>query len=208
MARYTGASCRLCRREGEKLFLKGERCYTNKCAVARRGYAPGQHGQNRKKLSEYGIQLREKQKARRYYGVLESQFRKYFEMAVRKKGVTGVNLLQLLELRLDNVIYRLGLATSRPEARQLVRHGHFMVNGSRVDIPSYITKLGDKITVAEKSKSSPKIKSILENTSGKVIPKWLEFDADNLTGKIVALPSREDIDLPLKENLIVELYSK
>ncbi|HOQ01339.1 MAG TPA: 30S ribosomal protein S4 [Acetivibrio clariflavus] len=208
MARYTGASCRLCRREGEKLFLKGERCYTNKCAVARRGYAPGQHGQNRKKLSEYGIQLREKQKARRYYGVLESQFRKYFEMAVRKKGVTGENLLQLLELRLDNVIYRLGLATSRPEARQLVRHGHFMVNGSRVDIPSYITKLGDKITVAEKSKSSPKIKSILENTSGKVIPKWLEFDADNLTGKIVALPSREDIDLPLKENLIVELYSK
>lgn len=208
MARYTGASCRLCRREGEKLFLKGERCYTNKCAVARRGYAPGQHGQNRKKLSEYGIQLREKQKARRYYGVLESQFRKYFEMAVRKKGVTGENLLQLLELRLDNVIYRLGLATSRPEARQLVRHGHFMVNGSRVDIPSYITKLGDKITVAEKSKSSPKIKSILENTSGKVIPKWLEFDADNLTGKIVTLPSREDIDLPLKENLIVELYSK
>ena len=208
MARYTGASCRLCRREGEKLFLKGERCYTNKCAVARRGYAPGQHGQSRKKLSEYGIQLREKQKARRYYGVLEGQFRKYFEMAVRRKGVTGENLLQILELRLDNVVYRLGLATSRPEARQLVRHGHFTVNGSRVNIPSYITKLGDTIAVAEKSKSSPKIKSVLDITAGKVIPKWLEVDTENLTGKIVALPSREDIDLPLKENLIVELYSK
>jgi len=208
MARYTEASCRLCRREGEKLFLKGERCYTNKCAVARRGYAPGQHGQSRKKLSEYGIQLREKQKARRYYGVLEGQFRKYFEMAVRRKGVTGENLLQILELRLDNVVYRLGLATSRPEARQLVRHGHFTVNGSRVNIPSYITKLGDTIAVAEKSKSSPKIKSVLDITAGKVIPKWLEVDTENLTGKIVALPSREDIDLPLKENLIVELYSK
>jgi len=208
MARYTDASCRLCRREGEKLFLKGERCYTNKCSVSRRGYAPGQHGQSRKKLSEYGIQLREKQKARRYYGVLESQFRKYFEMAVRKKGVTGENLLQILELRLDNVVYRLGLATSRPEARQLVRHGHFTVNGKKVNIPSYLTKLGDTIAVAEKSKSSPKIKAVVETTAGKVIPKWLELDAENLTSKIVALPSREDVDLPLKENLIVELYSK
>jgi small subunit ribosomal protein S4 len=208
MARYTDASCRLCRREGEKLFLKGERCYTNKCSVSRRGYAPGQHGQSRKKLSEYGLQLREKQKARRYYGVLESQFRKYFQMAVRKKGVTGENLLQILELRLDNVVYRLGLATSRPEARQLVRHGHFTVNGSKVNIPSYLTKLGDTIAVVEKSKSSPKMKAIVDITSGKTIPKWLELDAENLTSKIVALPSREDVDLPLKENLIVELYSK
>ena len=208
MARYTDASCRLCRREGEKLFLKGERCYTNKCSVSRRGYAPGQHGQSRKKLSEYGLQLREKQKARRYYGVLESQFRKSFQMAVRKKGVTGENLLQILELRLDNVVYRLGLATSRPEARQLVRHGHFTVNGSKVNIPSYLTKLGDTIAVVEKSKSSPKMKAIVDITSGKTIPKWLELDAENLTSKIVALPSREDVDLPLKENLIVELYSK
>jgi small subunit ribosomal protein S4 len=208
MARYTDASCRLCRREGEKLFLKGQRCYTNKCSVSIRGYAPGQHGQSRKKLSEYGIQLREKQKARRYYGILEGQFRKYFEMAVRKKGVTGDNLLQILELRLDNVVYRLGLATSRPEARQLVRHGHFTVNGKKVDIPSYLTKLGDTIAVAEKSKSSPKIKAIADITAGKAIPKWLELDAENLTSKIVALPSREDVDLPLKENLIVELYSK
>lgn len=208
MARYTDASCRLCRREGEKLFLKGERCYTNKCSVSRRGYAPGQHGQSRKKLSEYGIQLREKQKARRYYGILEGQFRKYFEMAVNKKGITGDNLLQFLELRLDNVVYRLGLATSRPEARQLVTHGHFTVNGKKVDIPSYLTKLGDVIAVVEKSKASPKTKAIAEITAGKAIPKWLEFDAENLTSKIVALPSREDVDLPLKENLIVELYSK
>jgi len=208
MARYTDASCRLCRREGEKLFLKGERCYTNKCSISRRAYAPGEHGQGRKKLSEYGIQLREKQKARRFYGVLESQFRKYFKMAVRKKGVTGDNLLQILELRLDNVVYRLGLAASRPEARQLVRHGHFMVNGKKVDIPSYLTSLGDTIAVTEKSKSSPKIKEIAENTSGRAVPQWLELDVDNLNGKLVALPSREDIDLPLKENLIVELYSK
>ncbi|NLL06596.1 MAG: 30S ribosomal protein S4 [Clostridiaceae bacterium] len=208
MARYTDASCRLCRREGEKLFLKGERCYTNKCSVSRRAYAPGQHGQGRKKLSEYGLQLREKQKARRYYGVLEGQFRKYFQMAVRKKGVTGENLLQLLELRLDNVVYRLGLASSRPEARQLVRHGHFTVNGGKVNIPSYLTKLGDSIAVVEKSKSSPKIKAIAESAAGRTIPKWLELDVENLTSKIVALPSRDDVDLPLKENLIVELYSK
>lgn len=208
MARYTDATCRLCRREGEKLFLKGERCYTNKCAISRRVYAPGQHGQNKKKLSEYGLQLREKQKARRYYGVLEGQFRKYFEMAIKRKGVTGENLLQILESRLDNAVFRLGLATSRPEARQLVRHGHFTVNGQKVNIPSYLLKVGDVIAVREKSKSSPKIKAILEATAGKVVPKWLEFDAENLSAKVVALAAREDIDLPIKEHLIVELYSK
>lgn len=208
MARYTDASCRLCRREGEKLFLKGERCYTNKCSVGRRAYAPGQHGQQRKKLSEYGIQLREKQKARRFYGILESQFRKYFDMAVSKKGVTGENLLQILETRLDNVVYRLGLATSRPEARQLVRHSHFTVNGQKVNIPSYLLSVGDVIAVKDKSKSSAKMKSIIDIVGGKAIPKWLELDSENLTGKVVALPSREDIDLPIQEHLIVELYSK
>lgn len=208
MARYTDASCRLCRREGEKLFLKGERCYTNKCSANKRLYAPGQHGQQKKKVSEYGIQLREKQKARRFYGVLESQFRKYFEMASHKKGVTGENLLQILESRLDNAVYRLGLATSRPEARQLVTHAHFTVNGKKVNIPSYILKVGDVIAVKEKSKSSPKIKAIGEITGSKVIPKWLEFDPENLTGKVIALPARDDIDLPISEHLIVELYSK
>lgn len=208
MARYTEASCRLCRREGEKLFLKGERCYTNKCAISRRVYAPGQHGQSKKKMSEYGIQLREKQKARRFYGVLESQFRKYFEMASTKKGITGENLLRILESRMDNAVYRLGLATSRPEARQLVRHGHFTVNGEKVNIPSYLLKVGDVISVREKSRNSVKIKSIAEITGGKVVPKWLEYDAENLTGKVIALPHRDDIDLPLREHLIVELYSK
>jgi small subunit ribosomal protein S4 len=208
MARYTDASCRLCRREGEKLFLKGERCYTNKCSIAKRSYAPGQHGQQKKKMSEYGIQLREKQKARRFYGILESQFRKYFEMASSKKGITGENLLQILETRFDNAIYRLGLATSRPEARQLVNHGHFQINGKNVNIPSYLLKVGDVITVKGKSKSSPKVKSIIEITGSKVIPKWLEFDAEELSGKVVALPSREDTDLPIREHLIVELYSK
>ncbi len=208
MARYTEATCRLCRREGQKLFLKGERCYTNKCAVARRSYAPGQHGQNRKKLSEYGIQLREKQKARRFYGVLESQFRKYFEMASKRKGITGENLLQILESRLDNVVYRLGLATSRPEARQLVRHGHFTVNGKKVNIPSYLVKPGDVISLREKSRTSPKFKAISEITGGKLVPKWLEYDPENFTGKVLTLPAREDIDLPISEHLIVELYSK
>ncbi|MBZ4645206.1 MAG: ribosomal protein [Clostridia bacterium] len=208
MARYTGAVCRLCRREGQKLFLKGERCYTDKCAVARRSYAPGQHGQNRKKLSEYGIQLREKQKARRYYGVLESQFEKYFEMASKKKGITGENLLQILESRLDNVVYRLGLATSRAEARQLVRHGHFNVNGARVNIPSYLVKEGDVISVREKSRNSERFKSILETTEGKVVPKWLDMNRDALEAKVVNLATREDIDLPIEEHLIVELYSK
>lgn len=208
MARYTEAVCRLCRREGEKLFLKGERCYTDKCSISRRAYAPGQHGQGRKKMSEYGLQLREKQKVRRFYGVLESQFSEYFVKAERRKGITGENLLQILETRLDNTVYRLGLATSRPESRQLVTHGHFTVNGKRVNIPSYLVKVGDVIAVADKSKSSPKVKTISDIAGGKVIPKWLEFDSENLVGKVAALPAREDIDLPIKEHLIVELYSK
>ncbi len=208
MARYTEAVCRLCRREGEKLFLKGERCYTDKCSIARRAYAPGQHGQAKKKMSEYGIQLREKQKVRRFYGVLEAQFSEYFEMAARRKGITGENLLQILETRLDNVVYRLGLGTSRPESRQLVTHGHFTVNGKRVNIPSYLLKVGDVIALATKSRSSEKVKAISDITGGKVVPKWLEYDAENFTGKVAALPAREDIDLPIKEHLIVELYSK
>jgi len=208
MARYTGACCRLCRREGEKLFLKGERCYTDKCAVQRRTYAPGQHGQNKKKMSEYGLQLREKQKARRFYGVLESQFEKYFEMAARKKGVTGENLLQILERRFDNVIYRLGLATSRAEARQLITHGHFRINGKRVNIPSYLVAAGEVISVGEKSRSSSKFKEIDEMAGARVLPEWLDYDADNMVGRIVQLPSRDEVDLQVKEHLIVELYSK
>lgn len=208
MARYTGAVCRLCRREGQKLFLKGERCYTDKCGITRRAYAPGQHGQGRKKLSEYGLQLREKQKARRYYGVLEGQFRHYFELANKKSGVTGDNLLAILESRLDNVVYRLGFGTSRPEARQLVRHGHFTVNGKKVNIPSYLVKVGDVIAIKEESKSSEKIKNVVEITASRVVPKWLDLDNNTLTGKVVAVAEREDIDLPLEEHLIVELYSK
>jgi small subunit ribosomal protein S4 len=208
MARYTDASCRLCRREGEKLFLKGERCYTNKCSVSRRQYAPGQHGQQKKKVSEYGIQLREKQKARRFYGILESQFRSYFGMAVKQKGITGEKLLQILESRLDNVVYRLGLATSRPEARQLVRHGHFTVNGAKANIPSILLSPGDVVAVKDKFRSSEKTKAIVDIAGGKVVPKWLEFDPENLTGKVVSLPAREEIDLPIREHLIVELYSK
>ncbi|NLM76378.1 MAG: 30S ribosomal protein S4 [Clostridiaceae bacterium] len=208
MARYTDASCKLCRREGQKLFLKGERCYSNKCAIARRPYAPGQHGSQRKKISEYGLQLREKQKAKRFYGVLEKQFRKYFEMANRMSGITGVNLLQLLETRLDNVVYRLGFGTTRAEARQLVNHGHFEVNGKKVNIPSYLVKVGDVITVREKSRKSPRFKEILDVTGSKVVPNWLEADQENLQGKVVALPTREDIDLDVQEHLIVELYSK
>jgi len=208
MARYTGASCKLCRRENQKLFLKGERCYTNKCSIDRRSYAPGMHGQQRKKVSEYGIQLREKQKAKRFYGVLESQFRKYYEMAIRKKGITGENLLQILESRLDNVVHRMGFGVSRDESRQLVTHGHFLINGKRVNIPSYLVKPGDVIEVSEKSRKSPRFKDILEVTGGKVIPKWLEVDHENLKGKVITLPDREDIDLPIQEHLIVELYSK
>ena len=209
MARYTGESCRICRREGEKLFLKGSRCYTDKCALTRRAYAPGQHGQKRKKQSEYGVQLREKQKAKSFYGVLESQFRKYFEEAARSKEITGTRLLQILESRLDNVIYRLGLATSRAQARQLVRHGHFEVNGVKVNIPSYLTKVGDVIKVRESSANSEIFKQIVEaNENGRPVPTWLESNLADKTGKIVALPTREEIDLPVQEHLIVELYSK
>ncbi len=207
MARYIGESCRVCRREGEKLFLKGSRCYTDKCALTRRAYAPGQHGQKRKKQSDYGMQLREKQKAKAFYGVLESQFRKYFEEASRSKEVTGLKLLQILESRLDNVVYRLGLATSRAQARQLVRHGHFEVNGVKVNIPSYLTKVNDVIKVRESSQNDPIFKQVAEE-NGRPIPSWLEADVDNKSGKIVAVPAREEIDLPVKEHLIVELYSK
>ena len=208
MARYTGAVCRLCRREGQKLFLKGQRCYSDKCSIGRRAYAPGQHGQGRKKLSEYGLQLREKQKVKRFYGVLESQFAKYFEMANKKKGVTGENLLQILESRLDNVIYRLGFGMSRAESRPLVMHGHFEVNGHKVDIPSYLVKEGDVITLKETSRNLPKIKAIMEANEGKNIPKWLDLDANTMQAKVVTLSSREDIDVEIKEHLIVELYSK
>lgn len=207
MARYTDAVCRLCRREGIKLYLKGDRCYTDKCAVSKRAYAPGQHGTSRRKLSNYGLQLREKQKAKRFYGVLESQFRKYFEIADKESGITGENLLRLLESRLDNVVYRLGFASSRAEARQLVVHGHFRINGKKVDIPSYLINPGEVISVAEKSRSSNKFKSLAENFKGDV-PNWLTVDIDKLEGTVVSLPSREDVDLPIAENLIVELYSK
>ena len=197
MARYTGAVCRLCRREGQKLFLKGERCYTDKCSVGRRSYAPGQHGQGRKKLSEYGLQLRAKQATRRYY-----------ELAEKREGKTGEQLLSIIETRLDNVVYRLGFATSRPEARQLVVHNHFSVNGRKVNIPSYLVKPGDVITINEKSRSSEKMKQVLEINASRPVPKWLEVNKETLEGKVVALPEREDIDLAVEETLIVELYSK
>ncbi|MFZ5975368.1 MAG: 30S ribosomal protein S4 [Bacillota bacterium] len=207
MARYTGSVCRLCRREQAKLFLKGERCYSAKCAMNRHSVPPGQHGQSRRKPSDYGIQLREKQKARRAYGVLESQFRKYFEIAERQKGITGENLLQLLERRLDNVVYRLGLGVSRAQARQMIQHGLIRINGKKVDIPSYQTDVGDIITVRERSQSLERLKELRE-TAEKPMPKWLEFDANNLTGKVIALPQRDDIDLTIEEHLIVELYSR
>ncbi|MCL1872487.1 MAG: 30S ribosomal protein S4 [Clostridiales bacterium] len=208
MARYTGPVCRLCRREGMKLYLKGDRCYSDKCSVTVRSYAPGQHGQSRKKVSEYGIQLREKQKVRRIYGILEKQFRIYFEKADRQKGVTGENLLRLLERRLDNVAYRLGFASSRVDARQLVRHGHFTVNGRKVNIPSFLVKAGDMIAVKEKSKSSPKLQGYAQNLGSHNAPAWLDLDKPNLVGKVIALPSREDVDLEINEQLIVELYSR
>lgn len=209
MARYTGAVCRLCRREGKKLFLKGERCYSGKCAIARRSYAPRQHGQSRKKSSEYGLQLRAKQQARRYYGVLENQFRHYFELAEKvKEGKTGENLLAILESRFDNVIYRLGWASSRAEARQLIVHKHFSINGKKVNIPSFLVKTGDVININEKSHSCIKIKSVLESNGSRPVPKWLEVSNEKLEAKMVAMPSREDIDLDVEETLIVELYSK
>lgn len=207
MARYTGPSCRQCRREGQKLFLKGERCYSPKCSVDKRAYAPGQHGQGRKgKLSEYGLQLREKQKAKRFYGLLETQFRNYFDKAVKKKGVTGENLLILLETRLDNVIFRMGFASSRKEARQLVTHNHFTVNGKKQNIPSFQVKAGDVIKVKEKSTSSPKFREIRDMSIS--TPSWITVDTDKLEGKVLAMPRRDEIDTPIAEHLIVELYSK
>ena len=208
MARYTESVCRICRREGQKLFLKGDRCYSDKCAISRRAYAPGQHGQGRRKLSEYGTQLRENQQVRRAYGILEGQFEHYFEMANKKEGVTGENLLAILESRLDNVVYKLGLAVSRPEARQLVSHAHFTVNGKKVNIPSYLVKVGDVIAVREKSRSSAKFDAILASTESRIVPKWLDMNRDTLEGKVVAVADREDIDLPIEEHLIVEYYSK
>lgn len=206
MARYTGPVCRICRREGMKLILKGDRCYTEKCSFNRRGYAPGQHGQSRKKLSNYGIQLREKQKARKLYGVLEGQFRKYYEKATVMRGITGENLLRLLEMRLDNVVYRIGFGNSRSEARQLVNHGHFLVNGKKVDIASYQVSANDVIGVREKSKASEKFKVFAENP--KTLPAWMQGSTADYEAKIIAEPARTDIDVPVNETLIVELYSK
>ncbi len=206
MARYIGPSCRQCRREGMKLYLKGDRCYTDKCAITRRGKPPGQHGGRRIKLSNYGIQLREKQKVKRYYGVLETQFRNYYEKAEKMDGIVGENFLSLLERRLDNTVYRMGFATSRKEARQLVLHGHFTLNGHKANIPSILVNVGDEIVTTEKSKASPKFKELKERTLS--TPSWVESDIENLKGRVASLPSREDVDLPIEEHLIVELYSR
>lgn len=208
MARYTGPVCRLCRREGVKLYLKGERCLSPKCAIDRRATPPGQHGQGRRRSSEYGLQLREKQKARRYYGVLEKQFESYYEYANRRPGITGETLLQTLESRFDNVVYRLGFAASRAEARQLVRHGHFTVNGRRVNIPSYQTKPGDVIAIPEKSQKFARIKELLEAAESHTVGPWLELDLANFSGTITRLPAREEIDTPVAEQMIVEHYSR
>ncbi|HJN43099.1 MAG: 30S ribosomal protein S4 [Acidobacteria bacterium] len=210
MARYAGPVCRLCRREGMKLFLKGERCYAEKCAIEKRNVPPGQQGRRRRpqKVMGYGLQLREKQKVKRTYGVLESQFRRYFAAAERQRGITGETLLQLLERRLDNVVYRLGLATSRPQARQLVRHGHFRVNDKRADVPSYSLKTGDAVSVQERSNKKASILYAMEEVKGRGIPEWLEFDANAMTGRVTTLPTRDQINLPVQEQLIVELYSK
>ena len=208
MARYTGPACKLCRREGTKLFLKGERCLSGKCAIDRRNTAPGQHGAATKKLREYGMQLREKEKTKRYYGVLERQFVNYFEEADRQKGMTGENLICLLERRLDNVVYRMGMAASRKEARQLVLHGHFTLNGKNVNIPSLIVKAGDVISVKESSRASVKIKALAEDLATKSAPKWLDVDKNGLSVKVATLPARDDVDFDFNEQLIVELYSK
>jgi len=209
MARYIGPVCRLCRREGMKLFLKGERCYTEKCAIEKRNMPPGMHTKARRaKLVGYGLQLREKQKVKRIYGVLEGQFRRYFEAADRQRGITGETLLQLLERRLDNAIYRLGFATSRAQARQLVRHGHFLINGKKVDIPSYQLRSGDAVTVRQSSQKNPAILHAMEEVKGRGVPAWLSLDAAGVSGKVLALPTREQIALPVQEQLIVELYSK
>ncbi len=206
--RYTGPVCRLCRREGVKLYLKGDKCYTDKCPVQRRAYPPGQHGQSRKKLSEYGLQLRMKQRLRRIYGVSERQLENYYDAAARKRGITGEILLQTLEMRLDNVIYRFGLGASRPQARQLVMHGHVTVNGKKVDIPSYQVRVGDVIAIRESSRNLDVIKVNAEAASGRALPEWLEFDAEKLEGSIKAVPAREQIDIPVEEHLIVEYYSR
>ena len=204
MARYKDEQCRICRREGQKLFLKGSRCYSDKCSISRRNYAPGQNGQKKKKLSEYGTQLREKQKTKSFYGVSEKQFRKYFDMAAATKGITGEVLLQILETRLDNIVYRLGYGSSRAQSRMLVTHGTFEVNGHKVDIPSYLVKAGDVISVREIRKDN----GFIEANAARPVPEWLQKDEKNLSGKVVRLPSREDVDLPVEEHLIVELYSK
>ncbi len=208
MARYTGPACKLCRREGKKLYLKGERCTSGKCALERRNTAPGQHGAAKKKMGEYGMQLREKQATRRYYGVLERQFKNYYEEADRKEGMTGENLLVLLERRLDNAVYRMGLAESHKEARQLVLHAHFTLNGKKVNVPSILVKPGDVIAVKESSRASAKFKALAEALESKVAPKWLDVDKTNLQAKVVSFPAREDIDFEFNEQLIVELYSK
>ena len=208
MARYTGAVCKLCRREGKKLYLKGERCTSGKCALDRRSTAPGQHGAAKKKMGEYGVQLREKQSTRRYYGVLEKQFKNYYEEAARKEGMTGENLICLLERRFDNVVYRMGFASSHKEGRQLVLHGHFTINGKKVNIPSLIIKAGDVIAVKESSRDSVKFKALAEAAASHNAPKWLEVKADAMTAKVLALPAREDVDFDFNEQLIVELYSK
>ncbi len=209
MARYIESACRLCRREGLKLFLKGDRCYGEKCAFERRGYAPGEHGQlRRKQQSDYGVQLREKQKLKRMYGLLEKQFRGYFEKADQKKGITGTNLLLYLERRLDNMIYRLGFANSRNEARQLIRHNHFSVNGKKVNIPSYLVNVGDVIEIAEASRGNNKIVEAMETVARRGIPQWLELEQENFRGKVKMFPAREELTMPIQEQLVVELYSK
>ncbi len=208
MARYAGPVCRLCRREGVKLYLKGERCYTGKCAIDRRAYAPGQHGAARRKMSEYALHLREKQKARRIYGVLERQFRRYVGMAERAHGVTGEALLQTLERRLDNIVYRLGFAASRAEARMMVTHGHFTVNGRKVNIPSYLVRPGDEVAVREKSRSLPRFQENVAQSAGRVLPEWLSTDREAMRGTMLRLPTRDEIDVPIKEHLIVEHYSR
>ena len=208
MARYTDSVCRLCRRENMKLFLKGERCYTDKCAIERRNYPPGQHGQGRPKFSEYSIQLREKQKVKRMYGLMESQFRRTFAQAARTKGITGETLLVLLERRLDNVAYRLGFASSRAEARTLVRHGHLLVNGKKVNIPSYFVRAGDVVSVRERSRQMARVLTAMEGAQRRGVPEWAELDRDTCSGKIRLLPTRSDVTMPINEKLIVELYSK
>jgi small subunit ribosomal protein S4 len=208
VARHTGPVCRLCRREGMKLFLKGDRCFKEKCAIERRGYAPGQHGRRRSKVQGYGIQLREKQKVKRIYGVLERQFRNYFAKSSQRKGITGANLLQMLERRMDNVVYRLGFASSRAMARQLVAHGHFLVNGKKVDVPSSLVSVGAVVSLSQGSRDNEEIKMCLDTAKGRGVPAWLELDADNFRGTVKALPAREDVTMPIQEQLIVELYSK